>query len=51
MAHEQFTADLPAHAPSEQLMAQAHPIELVEALEAVQPLDDLDVLGHSVQRV
>ncbi|MNP67957.1 hypothetical protein D3C76_1638520 [compost metagenome] len=51
MAHEQLAADLTAHAPGEQLVAQVHLVELVEALEAIGPLDDLDRLGHRIQRV
>ncbi|MNN78829.1 hypothetical protein D3C81_1954200 [compost metagenome] len=51
MAHKQFAADLAAHTPGKQLVAQVHLVELVEALEAVGPLDDLDRLGHRIQRV
>ncbi|MNC75957.1 hypothetical protein D3C75_1275840 [compost metagenome] len=51
MTHEQLATDLPPHAPGEQLVAQVHLVELVEALEAVGPLDDLDRLGHRIQRV
>ncbi|MNR67312.1 hypothetical protein D3C85_1912410 [compost metagenome] len=51
MAHKQLAADLTAHAPGKQFVAQVHLVELVKALEAVGPLDDLDRLGHRIQRV
>ncbi|MNH21346.1 hypothetical protein D3C79_811510 [compost metagenome] len=51
MANEQLTADLASHAAGEQFVTQANPVKLVEALEAVDPFDDLDVRGHRFQRV
>ncbi|MNV77231.1 hypothetical protein D3C71_1706370 [compost metagenome] len=51
VTHEQLATDLTAHATGEQLVAQVHPVELVKALEAVGPLDDLDRPGHGIQRV
>ncbi|MNE72014.1 hypothetical protein D3C80_1679250 [compost metagenome] len=51
MANEQLTTDLAPHATGEQLVTQANPVKLVEALEAVDPFDDLDVRGHRFQRV
>ncbi|MNT51031.1 hypothetical protein D3C72_1879790 [compost metagenome] len=51
VAHKQLATDLAAHAASEQFVAQANPIELVKALEAVHPLDDFNVRGHRFKRV
>lgn len=51
VAHEQLAADLAPHATGEQFMAQAHLVELVEALEAIGPFDDLDRPGHRIQGV